>query len=100
MSNVGQIERKAQQKVIKVFTEQLGYEYLGNWEYRESNSNIEVELLTQNLKGRGYDDNLINKAILKLSSDASLGGGRDLYEANQDVYRLLRYGVHVKPGVG
>lgn len=100
MSNVGQIERKAQEKVIKLFTEQLGYEYQGNWEYRADNSNVEIELLTQNLKARGYDDNLINKAILKLTSDASLGGGRDLYEANQDVYRLLRYGVHVKPGIG
>jgi len=100
MSNVGQIERKAQEKVIKLLTEQLGFEYLGNWEYRDGNSNIEAELLTQNLRARGYDDKLINKAILKLTSDASLGGGRDLYEANQDVYRLLRYGVHVKPGIG
>ena len=77
-----------------------GYDYLGNWEYREGNSNVEVELLTQNLRARGYDDNLINKAIDKLKSDASLGGGRDLYEANRDVYDLLRYGVKVKPGVG
>src|SRR4051794_11196302 len=100
MSNVGQIERKAQEKVIKLFKEQLGYDYLGNWEYREDNSNVEAELLTQNLRARGYDDNLINKAILKLTSDASLGGGRDLYEANRDVYRLLRYGVKVRPGVG
>lgn len=100
MSNVGQIERKAQERVIKLFKEQLGYEYLGNWEYRSDNSNVEAELLAQNLRVRGYDDNLINKAILKLTSDASLGGGRDLYEANQDVYRLLRYGVHVKPGIG
>ena len=100
MSDVGQIERKAQQKVIKLFKEHLGYDYLGNWEYRDDNSNVEVELLTRNLKARGYSDNLINKAILKLTSDASLGGGRDLYEANQDVYRLLRYGVHVKPGIG
>ena len=45
MSDVGQIERKAQQKVIKLFTEQLGYRYLGNWEYRDGNSNIEAELL-------------------------------------------------------
>jgi type I restriction enzyme R subunit len=100
MSNVGQVERKAQEKVIKLFTEHLGYEYLGNWEYREGTSNVEVELLTQNLKARGYDDNLISKAILKLTSDASLGGGRNLYEANQDVYRLLRYGVKVKAGIG
>ena len=100
MSNVGQIERKAQDRVVKLFREQLGYEYLGNWEYREGNSNVEVELLAQNLRARGYDDNLINKAIDKLKKDASLGGGRDLYEANRDVYDLLRYGVKVKPGVG
>ncbi len=100
MSNVGQIERRAQENLTGLFSKLLDYEYLGNWEYREGNANIEVELLTQNLKARGYDDNLISKAILKLTSDASLGGGRDLYEANQDVYRLLRYGVHVRPGIG
>lgn len=100
MSDVGQVERKTQEKVIKLFTEHLGYECLGNWEYRDGNTNIELELLTQNLTARGYDDNLINKTILKLTSDASLGGGRDLYEANRDVYGLLRYGVHVRPGVG
>lgn len=100
MSNVGQIERKAQDRVLGLFRDTLGYEYLGDWEYREANSNVEVELLTQNLRARGYDDNLINRAIDKLKSDASLGGGRDLYEANRDVYGLLRYGVKVKPGVG
>jgi len=100
MSNVGQPERKAQDRVIELFQESLGYGYLGNWEYREGNSNVEVDLLAQNLRDRGYSDNLINKALDKLKSDASLGGGRDLYEANRDVYGLLRYGVKVKPGVG
>ncbi|ANN15138.1 restriction endonuclease subunit R [Amycolatopsis orientalis] len=100
MSNVGQPERKAQDRVIALFQESLGYEYLGNWGYRDGNSNVEVELLAQNLRARGYNDNLINKAVDKLKSDASLGGGRDLYEANRDVYGLLRYGVKVKPGVG
>lgn len=100
MSNVGQSERKAQDRVIELFRDSLGYEYLGNWEYRADNSNVEVDLLTQNLRARGYSGNLINKAVDKLKSDASLGGGRDLYEANRDVYGLLRYGVKVKPGVG
>jgi type I restriction enzyme, R subunit len=100
MSNVGQPERKTQDRVIELFQDSLGYEYLGNWEYRAANSNVDVELLAQNLGARGYSDNLINKAIDKLKSDASLGGGRDLYEANRDVYGLLRYGVKVKPGVG
>lgn len=100
MSNVGQPERKAQDRVIELFRDSLGYEYLDNWEYRDGNSNVEVELLAQNLRSRGYSDNLINKAVDKLKSDASLGGGRDLYEANRDVYGRLRYGVNVKPGVG
>jgi type I restriction enzyme R subunit len=99
MSDVGQPERRAQERVVKLLHEHLDYDYLGNWEYRE-NSNIEVELLWENLKARGYDDNLITKALDKLKSDASLGGGRDLYEANKDVYGLLRYGVKVKPGIG
>jgi type I restriction enzyme R subunit len=99
VSDVGQPERRAQERVLKLLHERLKYDYLGNWEYRE-NSNIEAELLWQNLKARGYEDNLINKALDKLKSDASLGGGRDLYEANKDVYGLLRYGVKVKPGIG
>src|SRR6266545_5532654 len=100
MSNVGQVERKTQDRVVELFRDSLGFDYLGNWEYREGNSNVEVELLTQNLRARGYDNNLVNKAIDKLKSDASLGGGRNLYEANRDVYGLLRYGVKVKAGVG
>ena len=100
MSEVGQIERKAQDRVVELFRDDLGYEYLGNWEYREGNSHVEVELLAQNLRARGYDDVLISKAIDKLKSDASLGGNRDLYEANRDVYSLLRYGVKVRRGIG
>ena len=38
MSDVGQLERKAQERVVKLFSDQLGYEYLGNWEYRDGNS--------------------------------------------------------------
>lgn len=100
MSAVGQIERSTQNRVVKLFREQLGYEYGGNWEYREGNSHIEIALLEQNLRARGYDENLINKAIEQLRKNASLGGGRALYEANRDVYEMLRYGVKVKPGIG
>ncbi len=100
MSDVGQIERFAQNRVVKLFKEQLGYDYQGNWEYREDNSNIEVDLLTQNLKARGYDDNLITRTLDQLGKAASVGAGHDHYEANKDVYQLIRYGVKVKPGVG
>jgi type I restriction enzyme R subunit len=100
MSDVGQIERFAQNRVVKLFKEQLGYDYLGNWESREGNTNVEVGLLTQNLKARGYDDNLITRMLDQLGKAASVGAGHDLYEANKEVYQLLRYGVKVKPGVG
>ena len=100
MSDVGQIERKVQERVVRLFRDQLDYDYLGNWEYREHNSNIETDLLVQNLKARGYDDNLITRTLDQLGKAASVGAGHDLYEANRDVYQLLRYGVKVKPGVG
>jgi type I restriction enzyme R subunit len=100
MSDVGQIERLAQNRVVKLFKEQLDYDYQGNWEYRESNSNIEQAFLVQNLKARGYDDNLITRALDHLGKAASVGGGHDLFEANREVYDLLRYGVKVRPGVG
>ena len=100
MSDVGQIERLAQNRVVKLFKDRLDYDYQGNWEYRDGNSNVEVGLLTQNLKARGYDDNLITRALDQLGKAASVGAGHDLYEANREVYDLLRYGVKVKPGVG
>src|SRR4051812_38927874 len=100
MSDVGQVERRAQNRVVKLFRERLGYEYLGNWEYRDGNSNVELGLLTQNLRARGYADNLINRALEQFGKAASVGSGHDLYEANRDVYELLRYGVKVKPGAG
>jgi type I restriction enzyme, R subunit len=42
---VGQIERKTQNRIVKVFCDRLGYDYLGNWEDRENNSNIEEDYL-------------------------------------------------------
>ncbi|MBY6349824.1 type I restriction endonuclease subunit R [Rhodococcoides corynebacterioides] len=100
MSDVGQIERKTQNRIVAMFRDKLDYEYLGNWEYREANSNVEAELLTQNLRARGYDDNLINRAVEKLDKAAAVGASHDLYAANKDVYSLLRYGVKVHPGAG
>src|SRR5665647_973222 len=100
MSNVGQIERLTQERVVQLFEDSLAFDYLGNWEYRADTSNVEVDLLAQNLRARGYREVLIGKAIAELKKAAALGGGRDLYEANRDVYGLLRYGVKVKAGIG
>ena len=100
MSNVGQLERKTQNRVVKFFTEQLNYDYLGNWEYREGNSNIEKDLVTRWLKGRGISDALITRTLRQLDTAAALGEGKKLFDANKDVYRLLRYGVKEKEGAG
>ena len=100
MSDVGQPERRTQAHVVRLLCDRLGYRYLGNWEYRAGNANVEADLLTRNLRARDYSDALIAEAIRKLRSDASLGGGRSLYEANRDVYDLLRYGVRIKLGAG
>lgn len=100
MSVVGQVERKAQDRVVKLFRDQLGYEYLGSWEYRENNSQIEETLVKSNLLNRGVDEGLVDKAIAQLKKAATLSGGQTLFDANRDVYNLLRYGVKVKRGVG
>jgi type I restriction enzyme, R subunit len=97
--SVGQPERATQDRVIKLFQDQLGYEYAGNWEYRADNSNIEEAYLRQNLLARGYDEVVITRAINELHKAAAVGGARSLYEANRRVYELLRYGVKVKRGV-
>jgi type I restriction enzyme R subunit len=73
MSDVGQVERKAQERVVRMFRDQLGYEYLGNWEYREGNSNIESGPVDSEPHGaRGYDDNLITRTLDQLGK-ACLG---------------------------
>ena len=41
MTDVGQKEKLTQQRVIKLFTQELGYRYLGDWKDRASNRNIE-----------------------------------------------------------
>ncbi|WP_262017198.1 type I restriction endonuclease subunit R [Serratia liquefaciens] len=100
MNNVGQRERITQKRVISLFTEHLGYHYLGNWHKREDNNNIEPGLLTAWLQKRGVPEVLITKALRQLDRAASLGEGRILYDANKEVYRLLRYGVKDKEGAG
>lgn len=100
MSNVGKKERVTQNRLIKLFREQLKYAYLGNWDERADNNNVEEELLTNWLKRQGHDDKIIGKVLFELGKSKALGGGRNLYDANREVYGLLRYGVKVKPEAG
>ncbi len=99
MSTVGQIEKKTQARVVKLFRDTLGYDYLGDWEEREGNACIENDLLSSWLKKRGVDKALITRA-LHLLSKAAGDTSKSLYDRNRAVYELLRYGVKVKPDVG
>lgn len=99
MSNVGQVERKTQDRVVKLLSERLGYEYLGNWEDRIGNSNVEVHYLRPFLEGKGYSDELITRAIDTLER-AARDQSKSLYDANKAVYTMLRYGVAVQDSVG
>ena len=100
MSTVGQKERQTQARVVRLFHQELGYDYLGNWIDREGNRNIEEGMLSNWLKQRGYADSLINRALHQLSKASALGEGKNLYDANKAVYEMLRYGVKVREGAG
>ena len=97
MSKVGQIERATQNRIVQLFQKQLHYNYLGNWEEREGNSNMEETELKKYLKGTGkYSDELISKAIFALKKEANINTNDDLYTANKEVYSMLRYGTSKK----
>jgi len=100
MTVVGALEIQTQRRVIRHFRDHLGYRYLGNWHERDDNRNIQPDLLTQFLQRQGHPPALIAKALHQLDQAAALGGGRTLYDANRDVYGLLRYGVKIRPGLG
>ncbi|MDM8514994.1 type I restriction endonuclease subunit R [Desulfobacterales bacterium HSG16] len=99
MSELGQKERETQNRVVKLFQDKLKYRYLGNFEERENNSNIETEILTKYLSDCGYSKTLINKALFDLDRIAGDRQG-SLYDVNKAVYSLLRYGVKVKEEAG
>jgi type I restriction enzyme R subunit len=99
MTTVGQIEKKTQQRIVKLFHDTLGYTDLGDWHERSDNRNIELHLLRTWLENQGTDETLINRSLFlldKVAGDQSKG----LYDRNRAVYELLRYGVKVKAEVG
>ena len=99
-ATVGQTERATQNRIIDLFRDELGYRFLGTWDRRDNNSNIEEDILTQYLSEKGgYTKAQISAALQKLTTEAT-NKNRSLYENNQVVYELLRYGVPVKVEAG
>lgn len=99
MSTIGQREKRTQKRVVQLFREQLGYDYLGDWTEREGNANIDHALLRTWLKKQGYDEALISRALYLLDKTAG-DTNKHLYDRNRAVYELLRYGMKVKAEVG
>lgn len=98
MPNIGDNERKTQNRVIKFFREKLGYAYIGDLHDSE-NSNIDVGRLKEYLQKRGYSAKLADMAVDKLIK-ASSNMQQGLYSANKAVYALLKYGAKVKENIG
>ncbi|MGA9041540.1 MAG: HsdR family type I site-specific deoxyribonuclease, partial [Terriglobales bacterium] len=98
-NDIGQRERKTQNRIVALFRDKLRYDYLGNWEERIGNRNIEPDLLRAFLKESGYDDKIVGRALFLLEKEAG-DTSKSLYDRNRAVYDLLRYAVKVKPDVG
>lgn len=96
---INPIERITQNRIIKLFTEQLGYTFYGNWEERTNNSNVEEHYFRSFLHKKGYTEALVNKAVHEVSQLAQSQGG-NLYDRNKKMYNLLRYGVKARPELG
>lgn len=99
MSNIHDVERITQNRVVKLIKEKLGYTYLGDWSKRSNNKNIEVEYLTKWLTERGVNKTLITKALRELDRASAMGQGKKLFDANLALYKLLRYGVNVREDI-
>ena len=99
MPHIDQIEKATQNRVIKFFVDKLHYTYLGDLHDSE-NGNIIQERLYAYLTGKGgYSDKLARRAIDELVRTAgNLQHG--LYDANKEVYRLLKYGAKVVEEAG
>jgi type I restriction enzyme R subunit len=99
MTGFAKPERVTQDRVLRLFRNELGYRYLGDWTDREDNSNIEESILSAWLSKRGHTPEQISVALYKLRTEAT-NHSRNLYNNNKSVYSLLRYGVQVKPDAG
>ena len=99
MPHIDQIEKATQNRVIKFYVDKLHYTYLGDL-HNSENSNIMQQRLYAYLTVKGrYSDKLSRRAIDELVHTAgNLQHG--LYDANKEVYRLLKYGAKVVEEAG
>ena len=99
MNNINELEAVTKERIVhEIFEKKLKYTYLGNFENRENNSNIEEELLFKFLVKK-YPKEIAQKAIAELKKIAH-NETRSLYEVNKEVYNILKYGKGISLYVG
>ncbi|WP_031428222.1 type I restriction endonuclease subunit R [Flavimarina sp. Hel_I_48] len=99
MNHIGKAERPSQDRIVQLFQSELGYRYLGNWQDEFRTQPVEEDLLRNFLNKQGYSAALIDRAVSKfLKSVTNIASG--LYDANKEVYKLIRYGVNVREDLG
>jgi len=98
MSTVGQIEKHTQARILRLFQQRLGYDYLGD-KHELDNRNIEPKLLRAWLAKQGITDTLISRALHELDKVAT-DTSKSIYDRNREVYELLRYGIKLLPAMG
>lgn len=111
-----QREREYQNKLVKRFQEELGYQYLGNWQYAKGeavnclgkqNSPILDDEVRKFLKDQKKDDGKtprytecqIEDVLFQLKNKARLGNAKmnDLMQCNTDLYDTLMMGIKSQP---
>jgi type I restriction enzyme R subunit len=101
MTDINEIERRAQNRVVSLIRDELHYEYGGNVQDR-ANTNIDESRLRAFLQDpirQACSDALVAKVLHKLHQVAN-DKTKTLYDRNRSVYDLLKYGVNVLPEVG
>lgn len=99
MPDIDQIEKATQNRVIKFFVDKLHYTYLGNLHDIENENIMQERLYAYLTEKGGYSEKLANRAIdMLVRTSSNLQHG--VYDANKEVYRLLKYGAKVKEEAG
>ena len=63
MTKVGEREIRTQRRVVGFFRDALGYDYLGHWQDRPDNRNVEEGVLGDWFRGQGHGDEIITRAF-------------------------------------
>ena len=73
MTTIGQIEKRTQERVVRLFRDRLGYDYLGNRIDRPDNANIEQGLLRGWLRKQGIEEALIGVPVPDVDNPVNVG---------------------------